>query len=336
MSVRAIRNQYRGINAHLHSYWQGVGGWSRFHNGHINDIMRVMRPLLLKMGYDADVEPSVQIRRIDDLGDPKRHSESDFTIYDLDPARSSHTSTPSSLVAAGERVLSIAEALHGQPSSEKAYSAVKIYALETDRLARGVPVAWIELLSPSHKPSGRDALTYADKRESLIDAGLVFVELDYLHESPPTLYNIPNYRTRRGAPIDPDASPYRIAVIDPRPDIEDGYARVREFAVDTPIPIVDIPLNDGDTFAFDFGLPYHKTLLETLYAQELVDYCQLPVNFDRYAPDDQTRIARRMVAVCEAAGRGDDLEAGVLAVDETLDLAAALERLKAIDFSARG
>jgi hypothetical protein len=68
------KNQYRGVNAHLYSLWQRLGGWSRFHTNHITDLMRVMRPLLLPVGYDAEVEPS-------------QYPESDVTIYDLSPSR---------------------------------------------------------------------------------------------------------------------------------------------------------------------------------------------------------------------------------------------------------
>ena len=33
--MRSVRNQYLGINAHLHSYWQAVRGWNNFHNPYI-------------------------------------------------------------------------------------------------------------------------------------------------------------------------------------------------------------------------------------------------------------------------------------------------------------
>jgi hypothetical protein len=36
--IRAIKNQYPGINAHLHSFWQGEGEWNNFHNRHIGDL----------------------------------------------------------------------------------------------------------------------------------------------------------------------------------------------------------------------------------------------------------------------------------------------------------
>ena len=60
--LRSVRNQYPGVNAHLHSYWQGRGGWSRFHTNHIADLLRALRPLLLPRGYDAD-HPRIELLR---------------------------------------------------------------------------------------------------------------------------------------------------------------------------------------------------------------------------------------------------------------------------------
>jgi hypothetical protein len=323
MPVRAIKNQYVGINAHLHSFWQGEGGWARFHGNHISDIMRLIRPPLMRLGYVADLEPSVQIRRLDtaeEIGEP----ESNIAIYDLDVPHS----TPRSISpqTAGELVIPIYEAVIGQPLSAKQYSAIKIYDVIENKIDPGRLVAWIELLSPSNKPGGRDARAYADKRERLLQAGIVVVEL----ESSPTLYAIPDYRTRRGKPGDASASAYRIALLDPRPRFEEALAHVYTFGVDVPFPRAQIPLNRDDMLDFDFGLPYVKTFEETLYGLERVDYAELPLNFDRYSPDDQARIARRLVATCEAAVRGDDLEVNApFAIDGSLTLDTALARLNA-------
>jgi Protein of unknown function (DUF4058) len=323
MPIRSVKNQYPGVNAHLHSYWQSVGGWSRFHTNHITDLMRAIRPLLIPMGYDADVEPSLQIRRIDDIKSPQ-YPESDVTIYDLNPARSHQSRTAPQPAGAAELVVTIPEALYGDPLSENIYNSVKIYPIKPGKLDQGDPVAWIELLSPSNKPGGRDAQEYFDKRLAIIENGIVFIEIDYLHESAPTLQGIPNYRTRRGRMSDEDARAYRILVIDPRPDLQSGLVRVKEFDVDAPIPTMSIPLNGEDALDFDFGLPYRKTFEETLYGQQLVDYSQLPSNFSRYSEADQTRIARRMLAVIEASRSGLDLETAVLTIkDLSLDEALA-------------
>lgn len=82
--IRSIRNQYRGINAHLHSYWQAMGGWSSFHGNHIADLLRALRAALRPMGYTADLESSLQVRRLDQ---PIDEPESAVTIFDPHPIR---------------------------------------------------------------------------------------------------------------------------------------------------------------------------------------------------------------------------------------------------------
>jgi hypothetical protein len=330
--VRSIRSQYLGINAHLHSYWQAVGGWGRFHTNHITDLLRALRPLLLPLGYDADVEPSLQIRRIDDSG-PDLRPESDVTIYDLDPARARLSRRTPSSVSVAELVLPLSDALFGEPLSEKEYGAIGIYEYVPGKLDRGEPITWIELLSPSNKPGGRDAREYFDKRLAVLESGLVFIEIDYLHESPSTLRGLPSYRPRRGQPDDDRAHAYRIAAIDPRPDLRHGLVRAREFGVDVPIPVVAIPLSGDDSLPFDFGLPYRKTIEETLYGLQLVDYREFPLHFDRYSAEDQRRIALRMLATVEAAQAGKDLEDGPFPTSD-LDLNAALTRLAALTSGA--
>jgi hypothetical protein len=279
------------------------------------------------MGYDADVEPSLQIRRLDDLSLTTSNPESDVTIYDLNPTRKPRT-TPAPAGAA-EMVLTLPEALFGEPLSEKEYSAVKIYALKPGRVDRGNPVAWIELLSPSNKPGGRDAQAYFDKRLTVLENGVVFIEIDYLHESAPTLKGIPNYRRRRGTTADEEARAYRIIVVDPRPNFDEGIVRVHEFDVDAPFPLVAIPLNEEDIFQFDFGIAYRKTFEETLYGLQLVDYHELPLHFDRYSESDQARIANRMLAVLEVASQGLELESTPFPTHQ-LELSTALEQIEAL------
>lgn len=89
--IRAIKNQYLGINAHLHSYWQKEDGWNRFYGNHIADLMRLLSAELLPMGYVAELEPSIQVRYLDT---PDSEPESDVTIYDRDPVRPLEASTP--------------------------------------------------------------------------------------------------------------------------------------------------------------------------------------------------------------------------------------------------
>jgi hypothetical protein len=118
----------------------------------------------------------------------------------------------------------------------------------------------------------------------------------------------------------------RIVVLDPRPNFKAGRAYLREFDVDTPIPAMTIPLNAGDKLEFDFGRVYQKSYEEILFGYDM-DYAEFPMNFDRYSKADQTRIARRMLAVLEAACNGLDLETGPFQVQE-VELDAALAQIE--------
>lgn len=320
--IHSINNQYHGINAHLHSYWQNMGGWHSFHGNHIADLLRAMRAALLPMGYTADLESSLQVRRLDG---PTEEPESDITIFDPHPVRP--------LLPAGQQdvssellVLSVPEVLQEPPLSDREFMAIAVYQLVHRGRDQGTPVAWIELLSPSNKGGSQDAAIYREKRSQLIHSGLVFVELDYLHESGSTLGRLGSYRIRQRQAADANAHPYRIAVIDPRPTFDEGKAYIAEFDVDEAIPTLTIPLNGEDRLPFDFDAPYQKTYTETLYGLELVDYRKLPLHFDRYSPADQARIANRMVAVVRAVESREDLESGPFA-SAGLPLAEALVEL---------
>jgi hypothetical protein len=316
MHVTSIRNQYRGINAHLHSLWQGQGGWGDFHARHIVHLADALSAELESLGYVARVEESVQIRRLDESSLSPR---ADVLIYDTQPERPPAATTPGTLT------LPLLE-LVAEPLSDKPFRAVAVYPFNrADR-----PVAWIELLSPTNKGTTPDADAYRSKRMQLMVGGLVFVELDYLHESPPSFPTIRPYSARNGRQYRFDQPhPYRIALIDPRPRLELGRAHLESIDVDQPLPMMEIPLEGSDKVAFDFNAVYHKTLADGRLGRD-VDYVQLPLNFDRYLPDDQARIARRMLATCAAASRGDDLEVGPFAVDETITLDEVQERLKAL------
>lgn len=302
--VVSVKNQYLGINAHLHSFWQKMGGWKEFHTSHIVYLTTLLKASLLPLGYTAGIEDSLQIRRSEtEEGRP----ESDVAIHDRDPVRSFMPYTGGVAVAEKGEVFTISDLLLDYEELSE-YRAIAIRSQRNDRQDSSL-VAWIELLSPSNKL--QDVKLYRTKRLDLMKLGIVFVELDYLHESPPTFNRIANYAGwRRRSWPSPNAHPYRIFVIDPRPELYEGTAVHYEFDVDEPIPTVKIPLNDTNSLLFDFAPAYHKTLAETFFAYEFVDYSQYPVNFERYSPEDRQRIAARMVAVLEANSKGVDLESG--------------------------
>lgn len=324
--VRSVKNQYLGINAHLHSDWQARGGWGEFHTSYIVELTRALKTQLLPLGYTAGIQESLQIRRIDDT---KERPTSDITIYDNEPNRLREAA-----VAYGsdthQMILTLPDVIEDDDDlSEATYKAIALYEVETRRQG-GQPIAWLELLSRSNKPGGRDADTYRTKRRALLESGLVLVEIDYLHESPPTFSRIPNYRTRgRRQQAEPGAHPYRLLVIDPRPNFAKGKVYTYQFDVDEPLPSITIPLRGEDRVIFDFGPPYHKILADMLFAYEWVDYSQLPMNFDRYTKQDQARVAARMLAVLQAAHAGIDLETGPFPVQD-IALEAALAQIETL------
>jgi Protein of unknown function (DUF4058) len=297
--MRALKNQYLGINAHLHSLLQNEGGWDSFHGLHIGDIAKSLQTQLFPMGYVADYEPSLQIRR---AGEPTYAPESDVSIYDPDPNRVQQPRAPLATMNVHEAVLEIPKVLRLGEDEIATHKAVGIYRKQAKKPDE--PIVWIELLSPSNKPRGRHFETYEEKRRLLLETGIVFLEIDYLHQSPPMYQTkeIADY-TRHAA----GAYPYRMMLFDPHPDILDGKARVVEFAVDHPIPTLTIPLSGEDQLRFDFGIPYKKTFEEMFYGSRF-DYSQLPLKFDSYSEFDQQRIASRMLWIKRAAEANLSLE----------------------------
>jgi hypothetical protein len=315
--VRSPVNQYRGINAHLNSQSQ-ANNWNSFHAAHIVHLTTLLRAALRPLGYTADLEQSLQIRRLDASGGALR--QSDVTLYDPDPVRAGQpalrrTATP------GAYALPLPALFELDETEAGTYKAVAIYQVTPESRLRGEPIAWLELLSPSNKPRRSDFETYRAKREALIHSGLVFVEIDYLHQQPPTFALIPNY-----AAGEPDAHTYRLIVIDPRPAFRQGEAHLYPFSVDEPLPTVTIPLSGADHLPFDFDTVYQRTFTEMFLGDE-VDYAQFPPQFASYQPDDQARIARRMLAVCEAHASGQPLDTLLppldLPTDEVLSRLAA-------------
>lgn len=173
------------------------------------------------------------------------------------------------------------------------YWAIAIYTSDT-------PVTWLELLSPSNKPGGQDAAYYRDKRLKLLRAGMVFVELDYLHHSAPTFKRIATYTPDNA---NAQASPYRIIVVDPRPTFDDGQVVVYPIGIDAAIAPVNIPLRGDDGLRFDFNAPYQATFEALLYG-DVLDYAHLPLQFERYSNTDQARILSRLLAMRDAQASG--------------------------------
>lgn len=313
--VKTVKNQYRGINAHLHSYWQSDGGWNDFHNPHIADIVRWLRVRLLPMGYTAHIEDSLQIRHYGD--DTESEFRADILIWDEQRER------PQGAVVVEPAAVTIADVLDLTEDLEKPYTAVAIYRSNPPRDAK--PIAWIELLSPSNKRLGEDRRDYIRKRRLLVRDGIIFIEIDYLDRFPPTFTSLLNYTDVKQQI---EAHPYRVVLLDPHIDGLDGPAKIEAFDVDDPIPALTIQLSDNDSITVDFNHIYHKAFEDFVYGPMHVDYTTLPLNFDRYSPADQARIARRILAVLSASD--DQRQHPPLPVDDALSLDDALAAIRSL------
>lgn len=313
MPIHTLKNQYHGINAHLHSFWQATGTWNRFHNAYVTHLAEVFIAQLLHLGYIAEMEDSIQVRRIEKFwsGSPQSGTSN---AYHLDKLSTSPTLSVAPVALAN--ITELEEDLEHQ------YSAI---ALRHSRSAKGTGeiIAWIELLSPSTKGSGSNAGVYFVKRRNILEQGSIFVEIDYLHTKPPTFERLADY-TRQ----ETGAYPYRIVVIDPRPSYHQAKAYLYEFGVDVPIPDVTVSLSADDTVTMNLDTLY-QDMIARGYAYHSVDYAQLPMEFERYTPADQTRIARRMLAVMEAVRDGVDLATIPAPLDvKDVTLEDALEKIQ--------
>jgi hypothetical protein len=283
-SIKSVINQYLGINAHLHSLWQATTGWQGFHATHITYLAELLKEMLGK-DYRVEVESSLQIRSENALIFPR----SDVSIFDKLPQRAQ-------LPTYGKAELSgvVVPILQIQPEIQLEDEPLPSLII-SDRKT-GKHVAWIELLSPSNKQRTALRDLYIGKRLEILNQGLVYVEIDYIHETPSTYQALTNPRL-----------PYRILVFDPRPTPQTGRVSVNEFGVDDAIPSVTIPLSGDDAVHFPFSKVYLTHFLRQ-YLGDDVDYTQLPLNFEHYTPQDQQRIVSRMLAVIQAHQAGKDLE----------------------------
>ena len=275
----------------------------------------MLKAQLRPLGYTAENEESLQIRRIGDAAWPR----ADILIADATPQRSASSAYPT---VPEIEAMALGELVELDEERDYPYQAIAIFKIKPNLLPDR-PVAWIELLSPSNKGGGIDARTYNVKRRELLQGGMVFVELDYLHETPPTFWRLPDYTSD-----EPNSHAYRVLVLDPRPDVIEGRAYRQEFDVDTPIPPLKIPLLDQDVLAFDLGLSYERLFAEAFYGDN-VDYTQLPMHFERYSPTDQTHVVRRMLAILKAKQANADLETGPFPVEE-ITLEDGLSQLRAM------
>ncbi len=304
MPIFSRVNQYRGVNAHFNSLAQHEDdGWSSFHTRCIVAIGEEVAAHL-PPGYRISWDASLQIREYHpDTGEllrRPRRPEPDITIWDLNPSGAKSGSIAESGMVATPTLVQVAEDTLSKNEASY-YRAVVIYQEKDGKL----PVARIELLSPSNKPGGSSYESYIEKQDMALRAGKISLTvIDFLHESASPIPNVPSYPDG-----EPGAYPYNITIIDPRPTLREGQSKTYGFGVDEMIPTLNIPLAGNDVVQVNFGLVY-KTTYESASGtfSDLVDYTQLPPAFENYTPIDRQRIQARMNAVQQAVAQGIDIE----------------------------
>lgn len=280
MAIRSAANLYPGINPHLNSaLQQRGGGWKSFHTASLLYLFD-LPDSTLPPEYSVRPEDSIQVKVYDFHPSTERGSRSEPDILITKMPSAQETVSTASSRSTPTMILPITRVIEEMDEM----TALVIYKGEK-------PITRIELLSPANKSPNAYHEIYTAKRADSLYSGLRFVEIDYLHETRPTIDLLPSYPDKEDK-----ACPYRIIVMDPRPIFEEGTTAFYEFGVMDAIPIIDIPLDGEDTVRVDFGAVYNQTYGKRTFYRE-VDYTQLPVNFDAYSEADQQAIRDHMAAI---------------------------------------
>ncbi len=287
-----LQNRYLGINPHLNSLLQTPGTpeqpalWMTFHNRHITHICDFLNQQL-PTHYMALSEQSLQTRGIEPGGD--------IVIRNLEPDVSIFRQSSGQAVAVAMSPIPVWQGkLIRMIEPVRRLTAVVVREVEKPGIL-GQLVARIELLSPANKRGGSDYRAYLIRRSEAIQSNLPLIEIDYLHEIPSLLPDLPLY------PHEINAYPYSIAVHDPRPMWEEGESRVYGFHVDEKIAPFLLPLAEDDALIFDLTPVYQHTFENGRWAN-LVDYSVLPARFETYSLADQTRIHQKMASIAQETG----------------------------------
>lgn len=297
MSIHMLRNQYRGVNAHLHSHFQRRGGWAEFHRAHMNDLLEELQSVLWPdTGYTVRLERSIQPVHNDMFPDKSTASHPEYKVEVDEYAFST------------DRDLS---RLPLQPVEPKLILPVTSLFTEDEDLMsvvilRGEQlITRIELLSPASKPPGSHYSQYLFRRTRTLLSQINLVEIDYLHERRSPVLEVPDYTKH-----EPGSYPYSIMVSHLASPTGPGHTEVYAFWVEEPIPVIAIPLAGDDVVTFDFGAAYHKTFAaNNLNGLRIVDYAKLPEGIESYSENDRQRIHMRIRLVKTMKGIADDDDA---------------------------
>jgi hypothetical protein len=185
--------------------------------------------------------------------------------------------------------------LQVDPESDEAHLPMGTVVYHSETIPSegfGQPVVRLEILRQENKRGGENYTRYLQNRIRLLDTGIVLVEVDFLHETPPIDLRQPSYIEREH-----NATPYSISVIDPRPSLRQGSVHIFGFNVSGTIPIVDIPLLNEDSVKLDFAAAYQLVFENRRVFQHHTDYTEQPLRFETYSTEDQQYILQRMAEI---------------------------------------
>jgi len=289
MAIQSLTNLYPGINPHLNSLLQTPGTeqqpslFPTFHATHINHIADVLNEQL-PSNYTAYPEQSLQVRGVEWGGQVVvSRPEPDVSIF--------QKSSSTTIIQGAARVLPTWEAAIADVIEPVRHPNAVIIRETRLQTTLGRIVARIELLSPSNKTS----VSYDEKRVEAIENGTPLIEIDYLHETPSPIPQLPTY------PGHDKAYPCYVAVSDPRPTWEDGRIKAYGFHFEMPAATFPIPLMGEEEILFDLNEAYTRTFTSRRFGN-LVDYALEPERMDMYSASDQQRIRRRMGEIARMQG----------------------------------
>jgi len=273
---------------------QPNGGWSSFHDQHINEIARGLNRLL-PADYYATTEDSMQI---------KTRSEPDVLILN-EPNRSAVLS-----VHAPQSSTSVRQSFSGvlEIAEDEYQKAVMLYRRRPDET--DVPITRFELLSPSNINDRLKADAYDRKREETLRASLNLVELHYLDTMPPVTGLRPYvsvYPVSAAARV-ANATPYYVAITRPQGRETAGSGMLKiplsvdvyPFGVDVRMPVIDVPLSAADgTLTLDLQAIYDQHFFEQRWGGGVYYDEEVPGS-ESFSKVDQDRLFARLLAIKNA------------------------------------
>lgn len=283
MALRSKTNPYPGINIHLNSYLQAhPDEWVSYHSDHLTNLREYL-DRNLPDNYYAKSESSLQISGFDagTGSEVKDKVRPDINIFHERDTETNTTQVADNYQMSPTGSFSILETID---IDEDDPLGLVVYKIE-DTKEKDSPVARIELLSPANKIGGTYYKTYVSKRLKTLEAGLVLVEIDYLHASRPVIPNLPSYSAR-----EKNSYPYYVLVSHPHPNLSDGKAIIYAWHVNEPLPSFPMPLLESDQVVIELGKVYNYTYETTRSFHRHLNYAESPINYDTYNEVDQQKI----------------------------------------------